>query len=85
MHDEMTVDDAINVARVVGDFRDHDDDREVRELAIAARRLAPRLRNNHRNSNARERGGRALEVETYACPTARRSLTVWMAAAVGTF
>ena len=40
MHTEMTVDDAINVARVVGDLRGEDADGEVRELAVAARRLA---------------------------------------------
>jgi hypothetical protein len=40
MHTEMTVDDAINVARVVGDLRGDDADGEVRELAVAARRLA---------------------------------------------
>ena len=40
MHTEMTVDDAINVARVVGDLRGNDADGEVRELAVAARRLA---------------------------------------------
>ena len=40
MRTEMTVDDAINVARVVGDLRDNDADGEVRELAVAARRLA---------------------------------------------
>jgi hypothetical protein len=40
MHNEMTVDDAINVARVVGDLRGDDADEEVRELAVAALRLA---------------------------------------------
>jgi len=40
MHTEMTIDDAINVARVVGDLRGDDADGEVRELAVAARRLA---------------------------------------------
>jgi hypothetical protein len=40
MHTEMSVDDAINVARVVGDLRSGDPDGEVRELAVAARRLA---------------------------------------------
>jgi hypothetical protein len=40
MHCDMTIDDAINVARVVGDLRGNDADGEVRELAIAAKRLA---------------------------------------------
>jgi hypothetical protein len=40
MHTEMTVDDAINVARIVGDLRGNDGDGEVRELAVAALRLA---------------------------------------------
>lgn len=40
MHTEMTVDDAINVARALGDLRGDDADEEVRELAIAALRLA---------------------------------------------
>lgn len=40
MHTAMTVDDAMNVARVVGDLRGDDADGEVRELAVAARRLA---------------------------------------------
>jgi hypothetical protein len=40
MRNEMRIDDAINVARVVGDLRGDDADAEVRELAVAARRLA---------------------------------------------
>lgn len=39
MHAEMTIDDAINVARVLGDWRGDDADAEVRQLAAAARRL----------------------------------------------
>jgi hypothetical protein len=40
MDSDITIDDAINVARVVGDSRGDDTDAEVRELAVAARRLA---------------------------------------------
>lgn len=43
MHDDMTVEDAINVARVIGGLRGGDDDGEVRELAVAARRLARKV------------------------------------------
>ena len=51
MHTEMTVDDAINIARVVGDLRGDDADGQVRELAVAARRLA------------RQVDGQSLELE----------------------
>ena len=39
MYDEMTIDDAINVANVLGDDLASDANDEVRELAISARRL----------------------------------------------
>lgn len=37
--DEMTIDDAINVANVIGDCLPTDADSDLRELALAARRL----------------------------------------------
>jgi hypothetical protein len=40
MKDEMTIDDAINVARTLGDERVGDPDREINTLACAAQRLA---------------------------------------------
>ena len=39
MYEEMTIDDAMNVVRVVADERVHDDDRDFKALACAARRL----------------------------------------------
>jgi hypothetical protein len=43
MYEEMTIDDAINVVRVVAAERVHDDDRDVRALACAARRIADHI------------------------------------------
>lgn len=40
MNDEMTIDDALNVARLLGDERVNDADRDIRTLARAAQRLA---------------------------------------------
>lgn len=40
MNNEMTIDDAINVARVLGDERVSDRDRDIRTLACAAQQLA---------------------------------------------
>jgi hypothetical protein len=37
--DEMTIDDAINVANVIGDCLSTEADADLRELALAARRL----------------------------------------------
>ena len=39
MYDEMTIDDAVNVVRMIGDERCDDPDRDIRALARAARRL----------------------------------------------
>jgi hypothetical protein len=39
MHDEMTIDDAVNIANVLNDSLACYADKDVRELAIAARRL----------------------------------------------
>lgn len=39
MHDDMTIDDAINVANVVTDCMPPDADTDMRELAVAAKRL----------------------------------------------
>ena len=39
MYDEMTIDDAINVANILGDVLASDANDDVRELAVAARRL----------------------------------------------
>jgi hypothetical protein len=39
MYDEMAIDDAINVVKVLGDERDGDPDSDVSSLARAARRL----------------------------------------------
>jgi hypothetical protein len=35
----MTIDDAINIARVLGNERAHDEDRDITKLATAAKRL----------------------------------------------
>ncbi len=40
MYDEMTIDDAINVANILSDVLASDPNGEVQKLAIAARRLA---------------------------------------------
>jgi hypothetical protein len=63
MHTEMTVDDAINVAKVAGDLRARDVDEEVRELAIAARRLARQVEEQsleleRERARRRDRGSR---------------------------
>jgi hypothetical protein len=39
-HDEMTIDDAVNIAHVANEFLAGHADEDVRELAIAAKRLA---------------------------------------------
>ena len=49
MHDEMTIDDAINVANVGNDLLIDHADADVRELAIAAKRLV-----NHVGKQSRE-------------------------------
>jgi hypothetical protein len=49
MHDEMTIDDAINVANVGNDLLSDHADADVRELAIAAKRLV-----NHVGEQSRE-------------------------------
>src|SRR5260370_42241533 len=49
MHDEMTIDDAINVANVGNDLLIDHADADVRELAIAAKRLV-----NHVGEQSRD-------------------------------
>ena len=84
MRTEMTVDDAINVARVVGDLRDNDADGEVRELAVAARRLARQVDEQSLELERERARRRAVGAGTHDSRKARRSSAVSMAAAVAT-
>ena len=57
MHDEMTIDDAINVANVEDDLLIDHADADVRELAIAAKRLVSHVGEQSREAE-RERARR---------------------------
>ena len=39
VHDEIAIEDAVNVVNVISDSLPHDADEDVRELAVAAKRL----------------------------------------------
>ena len=59
MHDEMTIDDAINVANVENDLLIDHADADVRELAIAAKRLVSHVGEQSREAErqrARRKG-----------------------------
>jgi hypothetical protein len=43
MYDEMTIEDAVNVVRVIGDERHNDPDCDIRALARAAKRLLQQI------------------------------------------
>jgi hypothetical protein len=55
--DEITIEDAINVANVIGDCLPPDADTELRELALAARRLVRKV-NEQADELERERARR---------------------------
>jgi hypothetical protein len=57
MCDELTIDDALNTVRVLGDERAHDADRDIANLARAAKRLGLHLEEQSRELE-RERARR---------------------------
>ena len=64
MYDEMTIDDAINVVRMIGDERCDDPDRDIRALARAARRLLHQIDELAFELNASEPADLASNAET---------------------
>jgi hypothetical protein len=65
MYDEMTINDAINVANVLSDVLASDANDDVQELAIAARRLARQIGEQSRELE-RERARRQPSGQGYA-------------------
>jgi hypothetical protein len=59
MYDQMTIDDAVNIVRVMSDVLAHDGDEDVRELVAAAKHLVRHIEEQSRElerERARRRG-----------------------------